>query len=163
MTYNFTSTWRLASPIEAVWERIYDWESWPSWWKGVARTQRLGGPVSSAPLPKPEAQEGMVQWRSPLGYSLTTRMRGTVIDPPSEFAAICSGDLLGTATWRLSAKDGVTTVRFFFDVRTTKWWMNLLSPLLRPLFLWNHDQLMRQGAQGLAGRLGATLIQDQES
>ena len=36
--------------------------------------------------------------------------------------------------------------------------MNLLGPVARPAFAWNHDLVMRQGAFGLAHRLGATLV-----
>ena len=32
--------------------------------------------------------------------------------------------------------------------------MNLLAPAARPVFRWNHDQLMREGGQSLARRLG---------
>jgi hypothetical protein len=31
--------------------------------------------------------------------------------------------------------------------------MNLLAPLAKPLFRWNHDALMRAGGIGLARRL----------
>jgi hypothetical protein len=36
--------------------------------------------------------------------------------------------------------------------------MNLLGPLARPAFSWNHDLVMRQGGHGLATELGATLL-----
>jgi hypothetical protein len=32
--------------------------------------------------------------------------------------------------------------------------MNLLAPLARPIFRWNHDVVMDWGADGLARRLG---------
>jgi len=32
------------------------------------------------------------------------------------------------------------------------------GPLARPVFAWNHDAVMRQGAAGLAERLGAELV-----
>ena len=35
--------------------------------------------------------------------------------------------------------------------------MNLLAPVARPVFSWNHDELMRQGGQSLARRLGVDL------
>lgn len=43
-------------------------------------------------------------------------------------------------------------------VRTTRLSMNALGPLARPLFSRNHDIVMRQGGQGLAAELGATLL-----
>ena len=36
-------------------------------------------------------------------------------------------------------------------VHTTKPWMNLLAPVAKPIFAWNHDWVMRNGGTGLAG------------
>ena len=36
--------------------------------------------------------------------------------------------------------------------------MNRLAPVARPLFAWNHDVVMRRGAEGLARLLGAQLL-----
>jgi hypothetical protein len=36
--------------------------------------------------------------------------------------------------------------------------MNLLAPLARPVFAWNHDVVMRWGAEGLAKLLRAPLL-----
>jgi len=60
-----------------------------------------------------------------------------------------TGELEGEGRWRLSEEDGITTVRYEWDVSTTKPWMNLLAPLLKPAFAWNHDVVMRQGGDGL--------------
>jgi hypothetical protein len=43
-------------------------------------------------------------------------------------------------------------------VRTTKRWMNLAAPLARPVFRWNHDWVMRNGAEGIAELLGCRLL-----
>ena len=59
--------------------------------------------------------------------------------------------------WTLTPADGGTLVRYDWDVRTTRWWMNLAAPVARPVFTWNHDALMREAAQGLARRLDAEL------
>jgi hypothetical protein len=36
--------------------------------------------------------------------------------------------------------------------------MNLLAPVARPIFAWNHDYVMRNGGEGLARLLGAPLL-----
>ena len=41
---------------------------------------------------------------------------------------------------------------------TTERWMNLLGPIAGPAFRWNHDQVMRNGALGLAELLDARLL-----
>ena len=44
----------------------------------------------------------------------------------------------------------MTAVVYEWNVRTTKPWMNLLAPIARPVFAWNHDWVMRNGGEGLA-------------
>ncbi len=58
------------------------------------------------------------------------------------------GELEGVGRWRLYEQDGVTAVLYEWNVRTTKAWMNLLAPLLRPAFEWNHDWVMRARRRG---------------
>ena len=52
----------------------------------------------------------------------------------------------------------MTAVLYEWHVETSKRWMNLLAPLARPVFAYNHDVVMRWGGEGLARRLGAELI-----
>ena len=79
-------------------------------------------------------------------------MTVTSAKPPTELDGRAFGELEGTGRWRLSAENGGTKVVYYWDVQTTKWWMNLLAPLARPAFKWNHDQVMEDGRRGL-GRL----------
>ena len=41
-----------------------------------------------------------------------------------------------------------------WNVATTKAWMNLLAPVARPVFKWNHDVVMGWGAEGISKKLG---------
>jgi hypothetical protein len=52
----------------------------------------------------------------------------------------------------------VTAVLYEWNVRTTKAWMNLMAPLLRSVFEWNHDWVMRRGGEGIAQLLGCRLL-----
>lgn len=45
-----------------------------------------------------------------------------------------------------------------WNVETTKLWMNLLGPVASPVFDYNHDAVMRRGAEGLARRLDCILL-----
>jgi hypothetical protein len=36
--------------------------------------------------------------------------------------------------------------------------MNLMAPLLRPVFEWNHDWVMRRGGEGISQLLGCRLL-----
>ena len=65
------------------------------------------------------------------------------------------GELQGKGIWTFREDAGTTFVRYDWQVRTTKAWMNLLAPLARPLFAWNHDKVMAGGFEGLSRRTRA--------
>jgi len=151
--YHFVSTWQIQAPVEQVWEEIYHAERWPTWWKYVVRVDEL----------EPGAADGVgkrlrLVFRTRLPYTLGFDVNVTKVQPPSELDAQAVGELEGTGRWRLSSSDGGTLVRYTWDIRTTRWWMNLLAPVARPAFSWNHDELMRAGGESLARRLGAALV-----
>ena len=150
--YHFVSIWQVQAPIERVWEEIYHAECWPSWWRYVVGVEEL----------EPGAADGVgkrlrLLFRTRLPYTLGFDVRVTRVQRPSELEAEATGELEGTGRWTLTPADGGTLVRYNWDIRTTRWWMNLLAPVARPMFSWNHDQLMREGGQSLARHLGADL------
>ena len=151
--YAFTTIWQIEAPIHAVWEAIYRSEDWPAWWPGVERVIEL----------EPGDARGIgslrrYTWKSRLPYRLTFDMCVTRVEPPLVLEGVASGELEGTGRWQLSSQGPATVVRYDWNVRTTRSWMNLLTPLARPMFQWNHDLVMQQGAEGLARLLNAPLV-----
>lgn len=155
--YTFITTWQIDAPIEAVWEAIYHSERWPTWWKGVERVVDLeqGDENGLGHLRR-------YTWKSQLPYRLVFDMRTTRIERPVALEGAASGELEGTGRWQLSQEGPITTVRYEWKVRTTKPWMNVLAPIARPFFEWNHNVVMRQGGEGLARLLGAHLLSPAE-
>jgi hypothetical protein len=152
-TYSFLTTWCVAAPIEPVWDLISSSERYPEWWKGVRKVTELepGGENGVGTLSR-------LEWRSKLPYSLEFDLRVTRSQPPYLIEAQASGELEGIGVWRLYDGPLGTAVIYSWDVSTTRRWMNRLAPIARPAFAWNHDYVMRQGAQGLATQLGAELV-----
>jgi uncharacterized protein YndB with AHSA1/START domain len=151
--YHFVSTWQIQAPIERVWEEIYHAERWPAWWKYVTGVDEL----------EPGDADGVgkrlrLLFRTRLPYTLGFDVQVTRVQPPSRLEARATGELDGTGRWTLTSADGGTLVRYDWDVRTTRRWMNLLAPAARPVFRWNHDELMREGGEGLARRLGVAPV-----
>lgn len=155
--YEFVTIWRFQSPPEPVWEMIYHSDRWPEWWKGVERVERVraGGENDIGSIYR-------YTWKSKLPYRLTFEMQLTKVEPMRIIEGTALGELSGTGRWQLSFADGITTARYDWQVETTKRWMNLLTPLARPLFKWNHNVVMRWGAEGLAKQLGVKLIEDED-
>jgi uncharacterized protein YndB with AHSA1/START domain len=151
--YEFLTTWLLDAPRERVWEAIYESEHWPRWWRGVVEAEREAeGDVAGI------GQIGRYVWRSKLPYNLEFRMRTTRVEHPRLLEGEASGELAGVGRWRLFEDDGATAVIYEWNVHTTKPWMNLLAPIAKPIFAWNHDWVMRNGGTGLASLLGCELL-----
>jgi uncharacterized membrane protein len=150
--YQFLTTWLIDAPVDRVWEVLNDSAEYPAWWKGV-RSVELLAPGDDLGV----GQVSRFSWRSVLPYTLRFDMRVTRVEPPYLIEGEATGELEGRGVWRLYDGSG-TAVVYDWRVRTTQPWMNLLGPLARPAFAWNHDLVMRQGGFGLATRLGATLV-----
>ena len=152
--FALVTVWRLAAPIDAVWKELETPEHWPQWWRYVKRVEVL--------TPGDARGVGAVRrftWTSKLPYSLAFEVTATRIEKPRLLEGASKGELDGTGTWRLAERDGVTTVCYDWRVRTTKPWMRLMAPLLRPVFAWNHHGVMRAGGEGLTRRLGVRLLE----
>jgi uncharacterized protein YndB with AHSA1/START domain len=143
--YAFVTTWRFRAPIERVWDAILDYRAWPSWWGAVAETRQIapGGPDGMGEISE-------ITFRTRLPYRVRFLISVTHVKRPEELDGRAVGELEGTGRWRLTAEGDETLVRYFWNVRTTRWWMNLLAPIARPAFNWNHDQVMESGRVGLS-------------
>ena len=151
--FALVSRWLIAAPIDTLWGEIYAVENWPKWWKYVRRVQELRKGDDSG--------VGAVRrytWSSRLPYSLTFDMRVTRVERPYFLEGEASGELNGSGLWTLSVTPSGTQIRYDWNVATTRTWMNLLAPLLGPAYRWNHGEVMRAGARGLAARLGVQLL-----
>jgi uncharacterized protein YndB with AHSA1/START domain len=150
--YEFLTTWCLDAPIDRVFSAIEDSARWPEWWQGVR----------SAELLEEGDENGVGRlwryvWRSRLPYNLEFDSRVTRLERPWLIEGQAEGELAGIGRWRLFEGRG-TAVVYEWNVTTSRRWMNALAPLARPLFAWNHDVVMRQGAEGLARLLDAPLL-----
>jgi uncharacterized protein YndB with AHSA1/START domain len=151
--YEFLTTWCLDAPIDRVWDALYESERWPEWWRGVERVQVLE-PGDADRV----GELSRYTWKSRLPYRLEFDMRTTRVERPFLVEGTAQGELAGQGRWRLFEARGTTAVTYEWTVETTERWMNLLAPLARPVFAWNHDVVMRNGGVGLARRLGANLL-----
>lgn len=146
--YAFVTSWRFDAPPEAVWDVLVDSHAWPRFWPYVASVEeRAPGDASGI---------GSVRrytWTSRLPYRLAFDLRVTKIEKPRLLEGEATGELEGLGRWTLTPDGTGTAVRYDWIVRTTKPWMNLLAPLARPAFSWNHDGVMAAGEKGFREEL----------
>ena len=151
--YRLTTQCKIDAPLGAVWDAILRVEAWPNWWTGIERVVTLE-----------QGDPSGLGWRrrctckSVLPYRLTFVTRVTRVEPLRLVELRVDGELEGNGCCQLARSGELTLVRYDWHVRTTRWWMNLLAPLARPIFRWNHDAIMLAGGAGLERHLHANQI-----
>lgn len=151
--YRFVERWTIPdfSP-QQVYEVISDARLLPEWWAGVYLAvepfdgdwtpPRVGGRVRAVA-------------RGFLPYRLHFVLESTVLEPAKTVQVGVRGDLDGTWRAALSADGGGTRVDIVEEVIAEKPLLRLLSPLLKPLFAWNHYWTAPRGEAGLRAYLSA--------
>jgi hypothetical protein len=142
--YRFETNWRIAADIERVWDILRRPEAWPDWWYGLERVE-----VISAGDEQGVGAVRLFVFRGRLPYRLSFYMRQTRQEQPTLLEGCAWGELEGVGRWELCPAGSETDVRYRWQVSPTAPWMNLLAPLARRAFVWNHDWVMRQGERGL--------------
>lgn len=141
--YVFIDEWDVAAPPEAVFEAVSDARTYPQWWRPVYIDVKADGPPAV----------GHVAWqhfKGRLPYHLHTRSTTTRLEAPWRVEAEVTGDLAGRGTWSLRPADGGKThVRFDWRVDAERPLLRALSPVMRPLFRWNHNWAVERAMRGL--------------
>ena len=150
--YEFETNWKFETDIEQIWELINQF-NYGEWWKGLdsKRIKNSQGKVSVG-------DRFISIFKTKLPYQLTFESEVVKIEQPSFLEIRVYGELEGRGIWKLSQNGHITHVQYIWQVNTNKRWMNALAPLLRPAFVWNHDQVMNEGAKGISNVLGVKLI-----
>ncbi|WP_010587793.1 SRPBCC family protein [Schlesneria paludicola] len=151
--YEFVSRWEIPAPIERVWVELMRPDDWPSWWRGMEKVELVQPGIDEMG----HGARRRYTWCSRLPYRLTFTMESTLIKPYSRIEGHATGELEGDGCWQLSYDNGITHVRYDWNVAAKKKWMIWLAPIARPLFEWNHDILMEWGRKGLLKRVQSPL------
>ncbi len=153
--YHFRSDFTMTSSRDAVWATLLAVEEWPSWWRWLKRVDVVRKATSE------DGVGGVYRNHigSPTGYGFQFQVETAEVDVLRRIDLTVSGELVGRIRYLLSDDpSGGTNVSFAQLVETPKWWMNLLAPIARPGFNWNHDKLMTDHGRGLAKASGGELV-----
>ena len=141
--YVFVDEWDVAAPAEAVFDALADARTYPEWWKPVYETVDAEGPPAVG-------QVSRQHFKGRLPYHLDTTSKVVRLEPPRVVAGDVEGDLRGSGVWTVTPSgDGTTHVRFDWTVYADKPLLKVLTPVLRPLFRWNHNWAIERAKEGL--------------
>jgi uncharacterized protein YndB with AHSA1/START domain/mannose-6-phosphate isomerase-like protein (cupin superfamily) len=140
--YLFVDEWDVAAAPEAVFDALADARTYPRWWTPVYIEAEADGP--------PElGRESRQHFKGRLPYHLHTRSTITRLERPHVLEGDVTGDLCGRGLWTLTPIADGTHVRFDWRVFADRPLLRTLTPVLRPLFRWNHDYAISRAKAGL--------------
>jgi uncharacterized protein YndB with AHSA1/START domain len=140
--YVFVDEWDVDAPQEAVFEALADARTYPVWWKPTYKEVEADGPPAVGAT-------SHQKFKAKLPYTLSTSSTIVRLEPPRVIEAEVDGDLRGRGVWTLTPADGKIHVRFDWRVFADRPLLRVLTPVLRPLFRWNHNVAIKQAMLGL--------------
>jgi uncharacterized protein YndB with AHSA1/START domain len=140
--YVFLDEWDVDAPQEAVFTALADARTYPQWWRPVY----IEVEGECAPAPGCATRQ---HFKGFLPYTLRTTSEIVAYSPPESFEVRVEGDLTGRGRWTLTPRDGKVHIRFDWTVFADRPLLRILTPILRPLFRFNHDWSVKRAIEGL--------------
>jgi hypothetical protein len=151
--YRLLTIWRIEAPLEEVYAAIRDSPRWPDWWPSVKKVERTADGDADG-----VNSVWRYCWQGKLPYRVAFEVCATHVEKLVAIEGTARGDLEGVGSWHFARQGVVSVVSCEWHVRSTRWWMNLIAPIARSMFIRNHAQVMEQGGRGLARLLGSPLV-----
>ena len=148
--YRFVEHWTIPgfSP-QQVYDVLSEARLLPEWWTGVY----LEATPEDPSAPPRVGGRARVKARGFLPYVLRMTLEATVLEPAKAVEVRTRGDLDGVWRATLSADGTGTRVDIVETVAAQKPLIRFLSPLLKPVFAWNHYWTTPRGEAGLRAYL----------
>ena len=148
--YHFEDHWYVPFPIDEVWEVLSQPKKFPVWWKRVYLSAQ---PLDNVDQPRVGARIAVVA-KGWLPYKLRFTIETTKLEKPELIEFKASGDFsTGASRWILRPNGSGTDVVLDWNPVVEKPVVKFFSPILKPLFRWNHAWTMKLGEQQIAAYL----------
>lgn len=148
-SYSFVDEWDVPGAIEDVYALLSCPREYPRWW-GAAFLEGEGDPGPAAP-----GKRTRLVTRGRLPYRLRWELVCLEADEPTRLVSQISGDFEGQGIWTLTPVEGGTRAVLEWQVDVHKPLVRHLTPLMRPLFAWNHRWAMDRGRESILAELAA--------
>jgi uncharacterized protein YndB with AHSA1/START domain len=140
--YVFIDEWDVEAPQERVFDALADSRTYPEWWTPIYKEVEAEGPPQVGRVSRQK-------FKAKLPYTLTTESKLVALERPNRFEVEVEGDLRGHGVWTLTPRDGKVHVRFDWRVLADRPLLRYLTPVLRPLFRWNHNEAIKAAMRNL--------------
>jgi uncharacterized protein YndB with AHSA1/START domain len=148
--YSFVDAWRVPAPVEAVYALLSCPREYPTWWGDVF----LHGEGDAGPAMVGKRARLVTRGRLP--YRLEWELVCAEATPPHRLVSHIHGDFDGEGVWTLTPLPEGTLAVLEWRVEVRKPLLRRLTPLLRPVFAWNHRWAMARGRERIVAALDAS-------
>ena len=147
--YHFVSHWRVEGTVHEVSAVLGDAESLPHWWPSVY----LRVEVLETGDERGIGRVIRLHTRGRLPYTLTWSFRLTENREPYGYSIEAWGDFVGNGAWTFRQDGPTVDIVYDWQIRADKALLRWLSPVLKPMFSWNHRWAMARGEESLVREL----------
>jgi polyketide cyclase/dehydrase/lipid transport protein len=139
--YRFVDEWLVPAAPEWVYGLLSCPREYPGWW-GDAFLAGEGDPGPAAP-----GKRARLLTRGCLPYRLRWELVCLEARSPTTLVSRIEGDFVGQGTWTITPTEHGTRAVLEWDIEVRRLLVRHLTPLLRPLFAWNHRWAMQRGLE----------------
>ena len=147
--YAFLTHWRVNAPVELVYDILQDGKEYVRWWPDVY--------LDAQHIPSGNANgigdQVVLLTKGWLPYRLRWTATAMQRERPHTIAISAAGDFVGQGIWNLQQDGTVCDIKFDWRLRADKPLLQLLSPLFKPIFKWNHKWAMDRGLMRLQAEI----------
>jgi hypothetical protein len=143
--FRIVTAWRVQATAHEVAAVLTDAEALTRWWGQVYLTVAVIAPGDAAGI----GRKVSVLSKGWLPYRIRWTGELVVADMPRSWSIRATGDLNGMGVWTLTEAAGWTEAVYDWRVSADRPLFRLLSPILSPVFAWNHRWAMARGEEGL--------------
>lgn len=143
--FHIVTTWHVSGELAEVAAILTDAESLPIWWPDVYISTQIIAPGDTDNIGRQVAclSKGRLPYRM---NWIATLVESQL---PHSWTIAASGDLDGFGVWTLRQNGPTVEAVYDWKIQAEKPVLRLLSPLLAPVFAWNHRWAMAKGEAGL--------------
>lgn len=143
--FSLGTVWRVEGTVYDVAAILTDVLQLPDWWGEVYLSTKIMAPGDDTGIGRQVAVRS--KGRLPYDLNWTATLVESAI--PHRWKITATGDLTGWGEWTLTQNGPMVDARYDWHVAADKPILRLLSPLLAPVFAWNHRWAMAKGEEGL--------------
>jgi uncharacterized protein YndB with AHSA1/START domain len=147
--YSFIDEWLIPGTPDDVYALLSCPREYPEWWS-EAFLEGSGDAGPAAP-----GKKARLLTRGWLPCRLRWELTCLEAIPGQRLVSQIHGDFEGTGTWTIEPRADGSYVRLDWVVEVRKPLVRHLTPVLRPLFAWNHRWAMNRGRERMTALLSA--------